>query len=360
MLNKHFQSAIYQYVGIIEYPFGVLDENGIIIASSGVSNVGKKMPVNLDMLTDGSVFVEDGITYKPVFSRSKFDFCVYVENTNEISKKCAQILAASFISVKLHYEEKYDTTSFVKNIVLDSILPGDIYARSKELKLDYDKSRIVYVVSLPNPDDTSVSEILMGIFPEKGKQFVLPIDEKTYAIIVEISPDATAKDKTKQAREIINMIRSDALVNACVGIGSVVDNLREISTSYREARLAIDIGTVFDNDKEILNYESLGIGRLIYQLPVKLCQMYLDEVFKNGSIDKLDQETLLTIQKFFDNSLNISETSRRLFIHRNTLVYRLDKIQKLTGLDLRQFDDAIIFKVAMMVKKYLSANIMKI
>lgn len=360
MLNKHFQSAIYQYVGIVEYPFGILDENGVIIASSGASNIGKRMPVNLEALTDGSVFSEGGITYKPVFSRSKFDFCVFVENTNEISKKCAQLLAASFISVKQHYEEKYDTTSFIKNIVLDSILPGDIYARSKELKLEYEKTRIVYAVSLPSPDDSSVNEVLSGMFSEKGKQFVLPIDERNYAVIVEISPEATTKDKTKQAREIINMIRSDAMVNACVGIGSMAENLREISTSYREAQLAIEIGTVFDSDKEILNYEALGIGRLIYQLPVKLCQMYLDEVFKNGSIEKLDQETILTIQKFFDNSLNISETSRRLFIHRNTLVYRLDKIQKLTGLDLRQFDDAIIFKVAMMVKKYLSANVMKI
>lgn len=360
MLNKHFQSAIYQYVGIVEYPFGIIDENGTIIAASSTSSVGKKMPVNMDLITDGAVFTDSGITYKPVFSRSKFDFCVYVENTNEISKKCAQLLAASFITIKQHYEEKYDTISFIKNIVLDSVLPGDIYVRSKELKLEYEKSRIVFAVSLPSPDDSSVNEILQGIFPEKGKQFVITIDEKNYAVILEMPKDAAVKDKTKIAREIINMIRSDAMVNVCVGIGSVTDDLRGISTSYREAQLAIEIGRVFDNDKEILNYEALGIGRLIYQLPVKLCQMYLDEVFKNGSIEKLDQETILTIQKFFDNSLNISETSRRLFIHRNTLVYRLDKIQKLTGLDLRQFDDAIIFKVAMMVKKYLSANVMKI
>ena len=150
------------------------------------------------------------------------------------------------------------------------------------------------------------------------------------------------------------------MINICVGIGSTAATLRDVAASYREAQVALEIGRVFDAEKEILNYESLGIGRLIYQLPVKLCQMFLDEVFKKDSIDKLDSETLMTIQKFFDNSLNISETSRQLFIHRNTLVYRLDKIQKLTGLDLREFDDAIIFKVAMMVKKYLSANVMKI
>ena len=120
--------------------------------------------------------------------------------------------------------------------------------------------------------------------------------------------------------------------------------------------MAIEVGKVFENDKMIVHYDNLGIGRLIYQLPTTLCEMYLNEVFKKNSIDSLDQETLYTINKFFENNLNVSETSRKLFVHRNTLVYRLEKIKKLTGLDLREFDHAIVFKVALMVKKYLSSR----
>ena len=360
MLNKYFQNTVYKYVGIIDYPFGIIDEDGTVVASSINANIGKKMIEDVDIFADENVMVIDKVVYKPIINHSKLDFCVFIENDDELSKKCVQILATAFLNVKQNYEEKYDVSSFIKNILLDSILPGDIYARSKELKLEYDKSRIVFLVSLPAPDDSCVLSILKGMFPEKGKEFVIPVDEKNFAVIVEMSMEAQLKEKVKIVNEIINTIRSDAMINVCVGIGSIVRYLREVSQSYREAQLALEIGKVFDSEKEILNYESLGLGRLIYQLPVKLCQMFLDEVFKNGSIDKLDQETLITIQKFFDNSLNISETSRKLFINRNTHVYRLDKIQKLTGLDLREFDDAIIFKVAMMVKKYLSANVMKI
>lgn len=361
MINKQFQNAIYQFVGIIEYQFGILNENSVVLASSMNTSIGKTMPIDLDPLSDGSVFVENGVTYKPIFVRSKLEFCIYVESDSELAIKYAQMLAATFSNIKLLYEEKYDAGNFLKNILSDSILPGDIYARSKELKLAYEVSRMVYLINLPVQDDGNVFEILTGMFPEKGKQFVIMLDEKSIAVITEMSDsDISAKKKETVVASIIDTVRSEAMINICVGIGSVAHTLRDIATSYREAQVALEIGRVFDPEKEILNYESLGIGRLIYQLPVKLCQMFLDEVFKKDSIDKLDAETLMTIQKFFDNSLNISETSRKLFIHRNTLVYRLDKIQKLTGLDLREFDDAIIFKVAMMVKKYLSANVMKI
>lgn len=361
MINKQFQNTIYQFVGIIEYQFGILDENSAILASSANNSIGKVMPVDLELLNDGSVFVENGVTYKPIFIRSKLEFCIYVESDAEIATKYAQMLAATFGNIKLLYEEKYDAGNFLKNILSDSILPGDIYARSKELKLVYEAPRMVYLVNLPVQDDGNVFEILSGMFPKKGKQFVITLDEKNIAVITEIiDADISTKQKESVVASIIDTVRSEAMINICVGIGSVANTLRDVAAAYREAQVALEIGKVFDAEKEILNYESLGIGRLIYQLPVKLCQMFLDEVFKKDSIDKLDAETLMTIQKFFDNSLNISETSRKLFIHRNTLVYRLDKIQKLTGLDLREFDDAIIFKVAMMVKKYLSANVMKI
>ncbi|MBE7018276.1 MAG: PucR family transcriptional regulator [Ruminococcaceae bacterium] len=361
MIHKHFQNAVYQFVGIIEYQFGVLDDNSIVIAGSNNMTLGKHFPIDLDLLNDGSVVVENGVTYKPIFVRSKLEFCIYVESDSEIAKKYAQMLAATFSNIKHFYEEKYDAGNFLKNILLDSILPGEVYARSKELKLAYEVPRAVYLVNLPVQDEGNVAEILNGMFPEKGKQFVISLDEKNIAVICEVSEtERSAKKQESLVSTIIDTVRAEAMVNICVGIGSVAVTLRDIAASYREAQVALEIGRVFDADKEILNYESLGIGRLIYQLPVKLCQMFLDEVFKKDSIDKLDSETLMTIQKFFDNSLNISETSRKLFIHRNTLVYRLDKIQKLTGLDLREFDDAIIFKVAMMVKKYLSANVMKI
>ena len=157
----------------------------------------------------------------------------------------------------------------------------------------------------------------------------------------------------KLARSILDSLGLDKQSGSHIAYGAIVRELKEVSRSYKEARMALDVGKIFFDDRDVIAYSSLGIGRLIYQLPTTLCEMFLREVFKKNPIDALDQETLFTINKFFENNLNVSETARKLFVHRNTLVYRLEKIKKLTGLDLREFDDAITFKVALMVKKYL-------
>ena len=173
------------------------------------------------------------------------------------------------------------------------------------------------------------------------------------ALIKQLSDTTESKDLYKVAKQIEDALAEELNVKAVIGIGTIVSHIRDLARAYKEAQVAIDVGKVFDTEKSIINYENLGIGRLIYQLPTTLCEMFLQEVFKKNPIDALDQETLFTINKFFENNLNVSETARKLFVHRNTLVYRLEKIKKLTGLDLREFDDAITFKVALMVKKYL-------
>ncbi|MCL2588134.1 MAG: helix-turn-helix domain-containing protein, partial [Oscillospiraceae bacterium] len=161
------------------------------------------------------------------------------------------------------------------------------------------------------------------------------------------------------AAKVEEIISAELSIKAVIGVGTLARHLRELAERYKEAQVAIEVGKVFDTEKTIIHYEHLGIGRLIYQLPITLCEMFLSEIFKKNPIDSLDQETLYTINRFFENSLNVSETSRKLFVHRNTLVYRLEKIKKLTGLDLREFDHAIVFKVALMVKKYLNVQAAK-
>ena len=194
------------------------------------------------------------------------------------------------------------------------------------------------------------------MFPNKQTDFIVSIDENDIALVKELGDDMTLSQLQAIAKDICHTINSEIMAKATIGIGTIVDNIKDIARSYKEARVALDVGKVFDDEKTILSYEDLGIGRLIYQLPTTLCELFLSEVFKRGSINDLDPEIIYTIQKFFENNLNVSETSRQLYVHRNTLVYRLDKIQKITGLDLREFDQALIFKVAMMVNKYLISN----
>ena len=199
-------------------------------------------------------------------------------------------------------------------------------------------------------------ELIQRLFPDKQKDFVLNINE-TDIVLVKALPNTNCPEEIlKAAHTIENSLAEEMGIKCVIGISTNARHLRELADRYKEAQVAIEVGKVFDTEKTVINYENLGIGRLIYQLPTTLCEIFLSEVFKKNSIDTLDQETLFTINMFFENSLNVSETSRKLFVHRNTLVYRLEKIKKLTGLDLREFDDAIIFKVALMVKKYLSSR----
>ena len=204
--------------------------------------------------------------------------------------------------------------------------------------------------------DVAIVDVLSGLFPDKLQDFVLSINESDVAVIKQLNAVPTAEELEQIAQQMEDTLKNELYIKTVIGIGTVANHLRELSDAYKEAQTAIDVGKVFDTEKYVINYENLGIGRLIYQLPTTLCEMFLQEVFKKNPIDALDKETLFTIHKFFENNLNVSETARKLFVHRNTLVYRLEKIKKLTGLDLREFDDAITFKVALMVKKYLTSR----
>ncbi len=239
---------------------------------------------------------------------------------------------------------------------MDNILPGDIYLKARELHFNSDVMRVCLLIRITSKTDVSALDIIQNLFPDKSKDFVININETEITLVKEISEAADSKDLEKLASSIADTLSSEFYTHSVVGIGTAVTGIKDLARSFKEAQVALEVGKVFDTERNIISYDNLGIARLIYQLPTTLCDMFLREVFKRGSIETLDQETLFTIQKFFENNLNVSETSRKLFVHRNTLVYRLEKIKKLTGLDLREFEDAIVFKVALMVKKYLTAN----
>ena len=228
--------------------------------------------------------------------------------------------------------------------------------RSNELHFPIDVPHIVLLIRQVDKCDIAAVDVLQSLFPDKQKDFIISVNESDVAIVKEVKPNCDIKELRKIAKGIEDTINSEIYLKCVIGIGTVVSQLKDLSRSLKEAQVAIEVGHVFEPEKTIINYENLGIGRLIYQLPTTMCEMFLGEVFKKGSVDSLGQETLFTIQKFFENNLNVSETSRKLFVHRNTLVYRLEKIKKITGLDLREFDHAIVFKVALMVKKYLECK----
>lgn len=357
MSNRLFQGVVHQMRDTIDRVIGVVDDSATIIACSELSKIGAYNEfISLDLADSHEVFVRDGYTYKPFGSTIKPDYAVFVEGVDETASKYAQILSITLSSIKQYYDEKYDRNNFIKNVVLDNILPGDIYIKARELHFNTDVSRVALLIRILSTNDVSAYDVIQNLFPDKQKDFVFNISENDIVLIKEIRSSIESKDLEKLARSIVDTLSSEFYTRSTVGIGTAVVGVKDLARSFKEAQIALEVGKVFDTDKVIVSYDNLGIARLIYQLPTTLCDTFLKEVFKRGSIESLDQETLFTIQKFFENNLNVSETSRKLFVHRNTLVYRLEKIKKLTGLDLREFDHAIIFKIALMVKKYLTSN----
>lgn len=357
MSNRLFQGIIHQMGEAIDRTVGVIDDTSVIIACSELGRIGEVME-NITAETVGTIAAApiDGQTYRTFGNNSKSDYVVFVSGDDEEARKFSELLAISLCNVKQFYDEKYDRVNFIKRVILDNIIPADIYLKARELRLNSEVSRVCLLVKLVSKTDISAYEVVQTLFPDKNKDFVLNVNESDIVIVKEVRPDTETKDLEKLAASISDTLSSEFYTRCVIGIGTTVTGIKKLANSFKEAQVAIEVGKVFETERTIITYERLGIARLIYQLPTTLCEMFLREVFNRGSIESLDQETLFTIQKFFENSLNVSETSRKLFVHRNTLVYRLEKIKKLTGLDLREFEDAVVFKVALMVKKYLTAN----
>ncbi|MGN1017119.1 MAG: PucR family transcriptional regulator [Faecousia sp.] len=359
MSNSVFQSVIIQLKDISDRTFGVMDAEGCVVSCTDMSMLGERWPdaaLKVSNSSDGMLTYNQKCFKAIMGSSNYFEYAVFCTGDDQAARDFCAMAYIALNNAKTYYEEKHDRGTFVKNIIMDNILPGDIYIRAKELHFSTDAPRVVFLIRQVGHGDVSTVDVLAGMFPDKLQDFVLSINEMDIAVVKQISGSTTSEELERMAASMEETLKNELRIKTVIGIGTVADHLRELADSYKEAQTAIEVGKVFDTEKSIMHYENLGIGRLIYQLPTTLCEIFLSEVFKKNSIDSLDQETLFTINKFFENNLNVSETSRKLFVHRNTLVYRLEKIKKLTGLDLRQFDHAIVFKVALMVRKYLSSR----
>ena len=360
MISKAFQNIATQMSEVFPKRFGIADSRGLILASNGAEISQELCEDLVYAINDDKVFTKDGYTVCPISCRPTAEYVVYVEGTDEGSRYCCQTLAIAADNVRHYYDEKYDKTVFMQNVIFDNMLAFDLHQKAIELHVDTEQPRAVFYIKVESKGDMSIYEVIRNIFPDKEHDFVINIDSDNIVLIKELREIISSDEIEAMAQQIIDTVHTESMMRVLIGVSSPAENINKLNNAYKEAQIALEVGKVFDEEKLILNYESLGIGRLIYQLPIRLCELFLKEVFKKGDITLLDSETILTINKFFENDLNVSETSRQLFVHRNTLVYRLEKIYKLTGLDLRKFDQAIVFKVAMMVHKYLISNPMKI
>ena len=294
-----------------------------------------------------------GYQYFKIFDEQQLEYILIAGGVGEDVYMVGKMVAFQIQNLLVAYKERFDKDNFIKNLLLDNLLLVDIYGRAKKLHIQTDEKRVALIVETENVKDSNVLELMRTYFGSNNKDFITAVDENSVIVVKDLSEGDGMKEIEKTADHIAVFLAKENLKNVRIAYGTIVNELKEVSRSYKEAKMALDVGKIFFGERDVIAYSELGIGRLIYQLPIPLCKMFIKEIFDAKSPDDFDEETLITINKFFENSLNVSETSRQLFIHRNTLVYRLDKLQKSTGLDLRVFEDAITFKIALMVVKYM-------
>ena len=333
--NQILQSTVEGLKQISRVELGVIDTEGNVLATT--------FPEAVDFSEPARIFVNSPADSQEVQASGSTD------DTYMIGKMAAFQIQSLLVA----YKERFDKDNFIKNLLLDNLLLIDIYNRAKKLHINTDSRRVVFILETTHEKDTVSMESIRTNLGNKPGDFITAVDEKSIIVVKELEESDGSDELEQTAHMIINSLDAETREVAHVAYGTVVNEIKEVSRSYKEARMALDVGKIFFDERNVIAYSSLGIGRLIYQLPIPLCKMFIREIFGGRSTDDFDEETLTTINKFFENSLNVSETSRQLYIHRNTLVYRLDKLQKSTGLDLRVFEDAITFKIALMVVKYM-------
>ena len=351
--NQILQNTIDGLKGITRIDLCIIDVEGKVLAATFLEAEEFVEPALTFVESPADSQVVNGCQFFKVFDDHQLEYILLARGDSDDVYMVGKIASFQIQNLLVAYKERFDKDNFIKNLLLDNLLLVDIYNRAKKLHIDTEVRRVVFIVETNRDKDGNELERIRSIFGGKTKDFVTAVDEKNIIVVKEVAENEGYEELNKTAEVIVNLFRSDAENDIHVAYGTIIGEIKEVSRSYKEARMALDVGKIFFEDKDVIAYSTLGIGRLIYQLPIPLCKMFIKEIFDGKSPDEFDEETITTINKFFENSLNVSETSRQLYIHRNTLVYRLDKLQKATGLDLRVFEDAITFKIALMVVKYM-------
>ena len=351
--NQILQNTIEGLKGITRIDFCIMDTDGKALASTFSKQENYEDEILSFVESPADSQVVQGYQFFKIFDEHQLEYILLANGGGEDVYMVGKIAVFQIQNLLVAYKERFDKDNFIKNLLLDNLLLVDIYNRAQKLHIDTEVRRVIFIIETKHEKDSSALDNVHSLLGGKAKDFVTAVDEKNIIVVKELEPNDGHVELERIAQNFYNLLRNDGEEDILIAYGTVVSDIKEVSKSYKEAKLALDVGKIFFGEKNIIAYSALGIGRLIYQLPIPLCKMFIREIFEGKSPDDFDEETLTTINKFFENNLNVSETSRQLYIHRNTLVYRLDKLQKSTGLDLRVFEDAITFKIALMVVKYM-------
>lgn len=351
--NQIIQNSIDELKGITKVDFWVYDTESNCVAATL-----EKKPFDSSIISTFSESHADsqivsGCHFLKIVDDGEVAYVLIAKGFGEDAYMIAKIAVSQIQNLIIAYKERFDRSGFFQNLLLDNLLLVDIHNRATKLHIESDKKRLVYLVETCMDKDNVAGELLKSMFVPQAGDYIVSIDEHSIVLIKELSEKADREEMEDVARTIVDMLNAEAMLSVRVAYGNPVNELKDVSKSYKEAKMALEVGSIFYDYKKVISYDTLGIGRLIYQLPQSLCRLFIKEIYGDVVPGDIDEEILTTVNKFLENNLNVSETSRQLYIHRNTLVYRIEKLQKAIGLDMRVFDDALTFKIALMVLEYL-------
>ncbi len=356
MLSNHkIQLMLEEMRDISKTDMAVYTEKGKMVASTFETEMDMEEAVVAfsDSMAESQML--SGCFFFKIEVDGALEYILLAHSSSEEAYMVGKLAACQLRNLASAYMEQFDRNNFMQNILLGNMLVVDMYNKAQKLHIEQ-AERVVFVIEIEGKKDTMVMETVKNLFVTKTRDFVTEVDEKSVILVKDCRDMKREEELHSLASMIVDNMHTEAMVKVRVGYGNRVHNLQDIAKSYQEAKMALEVGRIFYMEKEIVCYSQLGIGRLIYQLPMSLCEMFIKEVFTDGVPDIFDEETMVTIQKFFDNNLNISETARQLYVHRNTLVYRLERLEKLLGLDIRKFEDAMTFKIALMVMSHMESQ----
>ena len=351
--NQVIQTSIDELKNITKVDLCVMDLDGLVVATTFESS-----EISSDLITNfiqspADSQIVGGYHMLKILEDGEVVYVLVAKGTGADAYMIGKVAVSQIQNLVIAYKEHFDKNNFFQNLLLDNLLLVDIYNRAKKLRIETEQPRVVFLIEAQNDKDNIAMELLKNLFEEQGGCYLTAVEQKNIIMIKGVTSINAYEEVEQTAQVIVDMLNSEAMLVAKVAYGTIVGELKEVSKSYKEAKMALDVGKIFYSERSITAYNTLGIGRLIYQLPINLCRIFIKEIFGDSIPEELDDELLTTVQKFFDNNLNVSETSRQLFVHRNTLVYRLEKLHQSTGLDIRTFDDALTFKIALMVVNYM-------
>jgi len=319
----------------------VMDAQGRCLLPEGGADFDR-----LEDLAENEIVHVGGRAY--LMTQLRPQMILAVESGHEDLLQLAGILVETICKAEGGHHNAQDV---YRRVMLDELSGPEMDAMAHEQGIPFEASRCVMLFQIIQTSHASAYSLLSELIPQEEGDCLVEMDRHMVALVKDMAPVESEDELDQFAQAVSETLMSETAHQAIVGIGTPRNSLSALGESYREARRAMEVGRIFKPQETICQFRKLLLERFLTEVPRDVSLYYHNLLFNRRTARLFNEEMLYTIEMFFKKDLNLSDTARQLYIHRNTLVYRLDKVQRLIGLDLRKFEDAVTFKILLELKK---------